>query len=70
MTDQTETVTAKPLKSVPQPKTRSWSVTTLAQHLRVYVGEKGIGKDDSVGDLFESLKAAIVAQAVGTSLDL
>lgn len=71
MTDQTETVTAKPFKAAPaKSKSRAWSVTTLAQRLVMYVHDNDIGKDETVGQLFESFKRAIVAKEVGQSLDL
>lgn len=69
MTD-TQTVTAKPLKPAIKKTARPWSVTTLAQRLAIYVHDNSIGKDETVGQLFESLKRAIVAKEVGQSLDL
>lgn len=55
----------------PQKKpARSWSTKTLARQLAQYVKAHNIGKTQTVDELFASLKAEIVTQEVGTSLEL
>lgn len=68
-------MTTEPTKPTPPLKAvsklaRGWSTKTLARQLAHYVRDNNIKQDQTVFDLFESLKRSIVAEAIGTSLDL